>query len=244
MELFPAIDLRGAVAVRLSQGDFSREDRYGDPLSLARRYADGGARWIHVVDLEAARTGHPADRALVLEIARTVPCAVQSGGGVRSEHDVRTLLDGGVARVVMGTTAVSNPAVVHQIASVFPGQVAVGLDHRGGGSDVAVSGWEKGSGTSLREALAAVERAALGAVIVTTIEHDGMMAGPDLDTLATVLGWTRHEVVASGGVRDAEDLRRLNALEAGGRRLAGAIVGRALVDGSLEIEEALAACAP
>jgi phosphoribosylformimino-5-aminoimidazole carboxamide ribotide isomerase len=244
MELFPAIDLRDGGAVRLVQGDFARQRDYGDPLVLARSYADAGARWIHVVDLDAARTGVPVNRQVVLDIAATAATAgvaVQAGGGVRSAEAAAALLDGGVTRVVLGTAAVRSPALVAELAGAYPDRVVVGLDHRGG--EVAVDGWEQGSGAALASVLEQLAPLSLAAVVVTTIERDGMLAGPDTDGLAEVLATTVHPVVASGGVRSADDLRRLASLEAGGRRLAGAIVGRAIMDGTLAVEEAIAACA-
>lgn len=246
MELFPAIDLRGGAAVRLAQGDFARQRDYGDPLALARRYEDAGARWIHVVDLDAARSGRAANRAEVLAIAAAVGARVQTGGGVRSAADAEELLSGGVARVVLGTAAVTDPALLRQLAERFPGRVAVGLDHRqvpGGGREVAVDGWERGSGTSLADALARLEELPVAAVIVTSIERDGVLEGPDLQGLRLVLGSTAHEVVASGGVRSVEDLTALGRLDVDGRRLAGVVVGRALVDGTLDVREAVTACA-
>jgi phosphoribosylformimino-5-aminoimidazole carboxamide ribotide isomerase len=243
LELFPAIDLRAGGAVRLVQGDFDRQRDYGDPLALARRYAEAGASWIHVVDLEAARTGQPVNRPVVLAIAREVDMAVQTGGGVRRVADVEELIDGGVARVVLGTAAVRQPELLEELAARFPGQVVAGLDHRGSGAEVAVQGWESGAGTSLAEALDRLDPVPLAAVVVTAIESDGTMGGPDLVGLSRVLALTRHPVVASGGVRHVEDLVALGALAVEGRRLAGVIVGTALVEGALTVEEAVAACA-
>jgi phosphoribosylformimino-5-aminoimidazole carboxamide ribotide isomerase len=243
MELFPAIDLHEGVAVRLVQGDFSRARCYGDPVALARRYAAGGARWIHVVDLDAARTGRALNRATVFAITDAVDVAVQAGGGVRHQDDVAALLDGGVARVVLGTAAIRDPDLVGVLADAFPGRIVVGLDHRGGGTDVAVAGWEDQGGTTLDDALARVRKVPLAAVVVTAIERDGAMGGPDVDGLGRVLARCRHDVVASGGVRGAADLVTLSRLEVDGRRLAGAIVGTALVEGTVDIEEAMAACA-
>ncbi|HAM02382.1 MAG TPA: 1-(5-phosphoribosyl)-5-((5-phosphoribosylamino)methylideneamino)imidazole-4-carboxamide isomerase [Acidimicrobiaceae bacterium] len=243
MELYPAIDLRQGSAVRLAQGDFDRSRSYGDPLELAARYGTAGARWVHVVDLDAARTGTAANRRVVLDIAATGTLLVQAGGGVRSAADVEELLSGGVARVVLGTAAVTRPELVEELTARFPGQVAVGLDHRGGGRDVAVSGWERSSGVGLDEALTRLADVPVAAVVVTAIERDGVLAGPDTAGLSEVLARTGHDVVASGGVRSAADLRALAALSVDGRGLAGAIVGRALVDGALSVEEAMAACA-
>jgi phosphoribosylformimino-5-aminoimidazole carboxamide ribotide isomerase len=243
MELFPAIDLHDGVAVRLVQGDFSRQRAYGDPVALARRYVAGGARWIHVVDLDGARTGTPVNRAVVLAITEAVDVAIQVGGGVRTETAAAALLGDGVARVVLGTAAVRDPELVGRLADAFPGQIVVGLDHRGGGADVAVAGWEGNGGTTLVEALERIDTMSLAAVVVTAIERDGTLGGPDLDGLRLVLELSSHDVVASGGVRDSADLAALAALEGNGRRLAGAIVGMALVEGGIGIEEAVAACA-
>ncbi|HZU79394.1 MAG TPA: 1-(5-phosphoribosyl)-5-[(5-phosphoribosylamino)methylideneamino] imidazole-4-carboxamide isomerase [Acidimicrobiales bacterium] len=243
MELYPAIDLRGGAAVRLVQGDFGRQQEFGDPVDLAERYEAAGARWVHVVDLDAARTGVAANRAVVLEIARRTGLAVQTGGGVRSAADAAELLGGGVRRVVLGTAAMSDPALVAELAARHPGAVAVGLDHRGGGRDVSVQGWEQASGTTLEEALERLEPVDVAALVVTSIERDGVPAGPDLEGLTFVLSHTRHPVLASGGVRSVDDLRTLAALTVGDRQVAGAVVGRALVDGSLDVAEAVRACA-
>jgi phosphoribosylformimino-5-aminoimidazole carboxamide ribotide isomerase len=243
VELFPAIDLRQGTAVRLVQGDFARQSDYGDPLALAERYAGAGARWAHVVDLDAARTGRPGNRTAVLAIARQGSLKVQAGGGVRRIADAEELLEGGVARVVLGTVAVTDPHMVQELAGRHGERVAVGIDHRGSGQDVALSGWEQRSGVTLDDMLDRLDGLSLGAVVVTAIERDGALSGPDLAGLRDVLERSPHPVVASGGVRSAGDLRALAALEARGRRLAGVVVGRALVDGSLSVEEAMAACA-
>jgi phosphoribosylformimino-5-aminoimidazole carboxamide ribotide isomerase len=249
LDLFPAIDLRQGVAVRLAQGDFARQQDYGDPLALADRFAKAGAHWVHVVDLDAARTGVPANRELLLAIAGRGDLAVQAGGGIRGADDVEQLLSGGVARVVLGTVAVEQPELVEELADRFPGRVAVALDHRGGGRELSLSGWERGSGVSVEEALARLSGLALAAVVVTAIEHDGVLSGPDIDGLRGVLGMLgpagkgAPAVIASGGVRTADDLRRLGALELGGRQLSGVVVGRALAEGTLGVEEAIAACA-
>lgn len=243
MELYPAIDLHRGGAVRLAQGDFARRQDYGDPLALADRYASAGARWVHVVDLDGARTGTAANRDLVLAIARRGDLRVQSGGGVRRAEDVEALLSGGVARVVLGSAVVESPELVADLARRHPGRVAVGLDYRGAARLLALSGWERPSAVGVSEALGALAHLPLGAVVVTCIERDGMESGPDLAGLRAVLGATELPVLASGGVRSPGDLEALAALDVGGRRLAGAVVGRALVDGSLGVEEAIAACA-
>jgi phosphoribosylformimino-5-aminoimidazole carboxamide ribotide isomerase len=249
MELLPAIDLRGGTAVRLTQGDFGREVRYGDPAALAARYIAAGARWIHVVDLDAARTGVPHERAVLGEIARLAADAsvnVEAGGGIRTEDDAAALLGSGVARVVLGTAALEDPALAARWARRWPGRVAVGLDYRVGPDGVAeaqAEGWLAGSGRALTELLARWEGEPIGAVVATSVARDGMLSGPDLAGLRALLGATSLPVVASGGVSGAEDLAALARLEASGRTLAGAIVGKAIVEGRLTVEEGLAACA-
>jgi phosphoribosylformimino-5-aminoimidazole carboxamide ribotide isomerase len=249
MELLAAIDLRDSTAVRLVQGDFARQHDYGDPLAMARRYVEGGARWLHVVDLDAARTGEPLNRPTVLAIAREAGVPVETGGGVRTEGDVAELLEGGVTRVVLGTAALEDPSLAVRCARRYPGRVAVGLDYRrhpDGRTELASRGWLEGSGTALGDLLAALEGAPVGAVVVTAIERDGTFAGPDLVGLADVLDAAACPVVASGGVGTLEDLRALAALAgpASGRRLEGVVVGKALADGRLGVQEALQACAP
>jgi phosphoribosylformimino-5-aminoimidazole carboxamide ribotide isomerase len=253
MELYPAIDIRGGGAVRLTQGDFDRQSDYGDPLDLARRFVDGGAPWLHVVDLDAARMGRAVNRSTVLAIATSVGVPVQSGGGVRSEADVVELLDGGVARVVLGTVALDRPDLVGDLAAAYPGRVAVGIDYRrrpDGRTEVAVRGWEQGSGRTVAELLDELEGAGVAAVIVTAIDRDGTLGGPDLGGLGDVLAATSIPVIASGGVGAVGDITALALLEAEPlpsgppRRLAGAITGKALVDGRMTVAEGVAACTP
>jgi phosphoribosylformimino-5-aminoimidazole carboxamide ribotide isomerase len=247
MELYPAIDLRGGKAVRLLQGDFSAETVYGDAHEIAAGYAAAGAGWLHVVDLDAARTGAGVNRDLVVGLAQSVPMKVQAGGGIRDLESARELIGGGVDRVVLGTVAMSDPDLVGSVAGTYPGAVAVGLDHRrsaNGRREIVVSGWEVASGVTLEQALDRFEGVPLGAVVVTDVGTDGTLAGPDLEGLRIALGSTAIPVVASGGVGKIGDLEALAALEGSGRRLAGVIVGKAILSGAISIEEAVAACAP
>ena len=248
MDLLPAIDLRAGAAVRLTQGDFAREQRYGDPAALAASYIAGGARWVHVVDLDGARTGVPHERAVLAEIVRLANDSevnVEFGGGIRSEDDAEELLASGVARVVLGTAALEEPALAGRCARRWPGRVAVGLDYRVGPDGVAeaqAQGWLAGSGQALADLLELWAHEPLGAVVATAVARDGMLSGPDLEGLAALLATTALPVVASGGVGAVSDLAALAALRSSERRLSGAIVGKALVECRFSVEEGLAAC--
>jgi phosphoribosylformimino-5-aminoimidazole carboxamide ribotide isomerase len=241
LDLYPAIDVRGGRCVRLYQGDYGRETVYGDdPVAQAQAFAAAGAAWVHVVDLDAARTGEPVNRAVVAAIAAAVDVPVQTGGGVRDDAAADALLDAGVRRVVVGTAALDDPDWVGRLAARHPGRVAVGLDARG--RDVAVRGWTEGSGRDLVELARLFDGSGVSALVVTEIGRDGTLAGPDLDQLAAVLAATGLDVVASGGVGSLDDLRALAALSAGPggeRRLAGAIVGRALYEGAFALDTAV-----
>jgi phosphoribosylformimino-5-aminoimidazole carboxamide ribotide isomerase len=237
-ELYPAIDLRGGRCVRLYQGDYGRETVYGDdPVTQARAFAAAGAPWLHVVDLDAARTGEPVNRDVVAAITAAVDVPVQAGGGVRDDAAADVLLGAGVRRVVVGTAALDDRGWVRRLAARHPGRVAVGLDARD--RDVAVRGWVEGSGHDLVEVARGFDDAGVAALVVTEIGRDGTLEGPDLGQLAAVLDATGLDVVASGGVGTLDDLRALAALDVGGRRLAGAIVGRALYEGAFPVSEAV-----
>jgi phosphoribosylformimino-5-aminoimidazole carboxamide ribotide isomerase len=240
MDLFPAIDLRAGKVVQLAQGDFDRERVHGDdPVAVAQAFVAAGAPWIHTVDLDAARTGEPVNRHLIAAIAAGVDVPVQAGGGVRSAAAARALADVGVTRVVMGTAAMEDPDLVATIAGRQP--VALGLDVRG--REVAIRRWAEGSGVEWPEALRRLADAGAEAVVVTQIQVEGLMGGPDTDGLAEVLGATDLQVIASGGVGTLADLVALDAVQAGGRRLAGAIVGTAIYEGRVDVTEAVAALA-
>jgi len=236
--LFPAIDILGGRCVRLLQGDYGQETAYGnDPVAQAQAFQDAGATWVHVVDLDAARTGDPVNRQVVAEVAATLDVPVQAGGGVRTLNDARTLFDAGVSRVVMGTAAIENPNLVDEVAGL--GRVAVGLDIRG--EEVAVRGWTKGSGLLLNDALERFSIRSTDAFVITQIERDGTLQGPDLAGLAAALAATEVDVVASGGVGRPSDLNDLADLVVAGRRLAGIVLGRALYEGTVDLATAIRA---
>ncbi|MDA8380659.1 MAG: HisA/HisF-related TIM barrel protein [Actinomycetota bacterium] len=243
MDLYPAVDILGGASVRLYQGDFDRKTTYGDAVAAARSLVDAGAERLHVVDLDAARTGLGANAELVEAIVADAGVPVQVGGGLRDETAVAGLLAAGAARVVVGTAVLDAPAMVAEMAERHPGRIAIGLDHDGKGR-LAVRGWKEASGAALDEVLAGFAGVPLAGVVVTDITRDGSMEGPDLAGLRHVLATTLLPVVASGGVRSGADLAALAAVEVCGRRLDGVIVGRALADGALGVKEAIAACAP
>jgi phosphoribosylformimino-5-aminoimidazole carboxamide ribotide isomerase len=237
VDLYPAIDLRGGCCVRLVEGDFSQETVYsGDPVATAYGFARAGARWIHVVDLDAARTGEPRNRPVVADIVRAVAplgARVQSGGGVRNVDSAAFLIEAGVARVVIGTAAVENPSLVALIASHWPGQVAVGLDHRDG--IVQLRGWTEGTTRTVTELVPAAVQSGASAVIVTDISRDGHMLGPDVYGLRD-LASTGAPIIASGGVGSMEDLWALAAVPG----LVGAIAGKAVYEGRIDVARAVA----
>ena len=250
-ELYPAIDLRAGRAVRLLRGDYAAETVYSDdPVAIARGFEAAGASWIHVVDLDAARSGEAGNLEYVAAIARSVGCQIETGGGVRSVEAAERLIDAGVARVVIGTAAVERPELVSELAARYPGRVAVGLDARG--RQVAVKGWTETTDLDLVDLARRFEGEGVAALIVTEIGRDGTMAGPDLDQLGAVLEATGIDVIASGGVGTLDDITALAGLRAGagaavdggGRSLAGVIVGRAIYEGRFTVEEALACLAP
>lgn len=236
-ELFPAIDLRDGKCVRLYQGDYDKETVYGDdPVAQALAFAAEGAQWIHVVDLDAARSGDPVNRPVVAKIAAAVDVPIQTGGGVRSVEAAKALFDAGVTRVVIGTAAIENPDLVGELAENH--RVAVGLDAHG--RDIAVHGWEKSSGKDLITTAESFANMGVDAFVVTEIGRDGTLEGPDVEGLAAVAAATEVEVIASGGVGVLDDLTTLAKVEANGRRLSGVIVGRAIYERAFTVTQAIA----
>lgn len=232
MDLYPAIDLRGGRCVRLYQGDFDQETVYGaDPVAQARRFADAGAPWVHVVDLDASR-GQGSNRDVVTAIASAIaPTPVQTGGGVRDA----SLLTDGLGRIVLGSLAVADRTAAAALVTTHPGQVVIGLDHRDG--EIRTHGWEAGSGVQLLDAVGWPEFAGAAALVVTNIAKDATLEGPDVAGLRSVVEATSTPVVASGGVGTLDDIRALTQTG-----VDGVIVGKALYEGRFTIEEALDAC--
>jgi phosphoribosylformimino-5-aminoimidazole carboxamide ribotide isomerase len=253
--VIPAVDLRDGRVVRLRAGDFCRMTTYGaDPVSAARMFVQAGARWLHVVDLDGARTGTPQNAAVITAIIETLGAegpngvAVEVAGGIRTLETARRVLDAGAARVVLGTAALADPDLVaRMLESLGATRLAVAIDVRDG---LAVgSAWQAGApGVSAVEAVSALARLGVATFEVTAIERDGSLEGPDLDLLATIRTTLRHEedsarggpqqyeLVASGGIRSVEDLRAVRDLGC-----SGAIVGRSILEGRLDLSEAISA---
>ena len=234
--LFPAIDLKNGEAVRLEQGDMARATIFHrDPAEQARTFAAQGFKYLHIVDLDGAFAGRPMNAAAVERILSAVKIPVQLGGGIRDRATIEAWLGKGVARVIIGTAAVRDPALVKGAAKTFPSRVAVGLDARDG--KVAVEGWAKTSELSALEIARRFEDAGVAGIVYTDIARDGMLKGLNLDATIALADAVSIPVIASGGFATLDDVRALLAARA--QKLAGAIVGRALYDGRLDAAEAL-----
>lgn len=236
MILFPAIDLKEGLAVRLKQGDMTRATIFHrDPAAQARAFEQQGFEYLHIVDLDGAFAGKPMNAAAVDRILETVSIPVQLGGGVRDTATVENWLEKGVTRVIIGTSAVRDPPFVKQAARDYPGRIAVGLDARDG--KVAVEGWAETSQLSALEIARRFEDVGVAAIVYTDIARDGMLQGLNLDATISLAEAISIPVIASGGLASIGDIKAL--LEPRAKKLAGAIVGRALYDGRLDATEAL-----
>ena len=247
MDLYPAIDVRDGRAVRLLRGDYDAETRFGDPVEVAEQFAGAGAERLHVVDLDAARSGLRTNAATVAAMVEASALPVQLGGGIRSVEDVAAVVELGVERVVMGTAALEHPEVLAAAAEEFPHQVVLGLDYLRGSAgelQVAVHGWTVDSGIAVAEVLERSAGLPLAGVLATAISQDGTLEGPDLEGLSYLAELSAHEVLASGGVGSLDHLRALKAVHGAepDEQLGGVIVGRALLQGLFTIHEAAEAC--
>ncbi|MDC7784170.1 1-(5-phosphoribosyl)-5-[(5-phosphoribosylamino)methylideneamino]imidazole-4-carboxamide isomerase [Rhodoplanes sp. TEM] len=237
MILFPAIDLKDGLAVRLEQGDMARATIFNrDPAEQARQFEEIGFQYLHIVDLDGAFAGKPVNAAAVERILELVSIPVQLGGGIRNLATVEGWLEKGITRVIIGTAAVRDPELVKTAAKRFPGRVAVGLDARGG--RVAVEGWAEVSDLPALELAKRFEDAGVAAIVYTEISRDGMLTGLDLDATIALAEAIAIPVIASGGLASMTDIEKL--VEPRAQRLAGAIAGRALYDGRLDARKALA----
>ena len=237
MEIFPAIDLLGGKAVRLLKGDYGRSTEYSaDPEAVARAFAQCGVGYVHVVDLDGARTGEPAHLPLIGDIVRASGLKVEVGGGIRSEDTAARCLDAGVWRVILGTAAVEQPGLAERLAARYGGRIAVGVDARDG--RVAVRGWLKDTDLTIGDMCGRLLDWGITSVIVTDISRDGAMQGPNLKMYEELVkDYPALAVTASGGVRGHGDLLALK--ESG---VAAAIVGRAYYDGAVDLKRAVEEC--
>ncbi|MEA3536817.1 1-(5-phosphoribosyl)-5-[(5-phosphoribosylamino)methylideneamino]imidazole-4-carboxamide isomerase [Rhizobium sp. CC-YZS058] len=237
MILFPAIDLKDGQCVRLKLGDMAAATVYNpDPADQARAFEDQGFSWLHVVDLNGAFAGESVNGAAVEAILAATRNPVQLGGGIRSLDHIESWLAKGLARVILGTVAVRDPALVIEACRLFPGKVAVGIDAKGG--KVAVEGWAEASELGVIELAQRFEGAGVAAIIYTDIDRDGILAGINWDSTLALANAVSIPVIASGGLASMEDIRRL--ADPAMARLEGAISGRALYDGRIDPREALA----
>ncbi|MDP0927540.1 1-(5-phosphoribosyl)-5-[(5-phosphoribosylamino)methylideneamino]imidazole-4-carboxamide isomerase [Paracoccus onubensis] len=236
MILYPAIDLKDGNCVRLLRGDMDAATVFGtDPAAQARAFQDAGAEWLHLVDLNGAFEGKPVNAAAVEAILAAVDIPAQLGGGIRDMATIESWLDRGLNRIILGTVAVENPALVREAAEAFPGRIAVGIDARAG--RVATRGWATETDVKAADLARQFEDAGVAAIIYTDIDRDGAMQGPNIPATEALARAVHIPVIASGGVSKLDDLKSL----AETRIIAGAISGRALYDGALDLGEALAA---
>jgi phosphoribosylformimino-5-aminoimidazole carboxamide ribotide isomerase len=235
--LYPAIDLKEGRCVRLLRGEMSAATVFNeDPAAQAKSFADAGCRWLHLVDLDGAFAGKPMNAASVEAILKAVRVPAQLGGGIRDLATIEAWLGKGIARVILGTAALTNPDLVEEGCRKFPGKVAVGIDARAG--KVAVEGWAKTSEMTALDLARRVEDAGAAAIIFTDIDRDGALAGVNVAATAALARALETPVIASGGVAALDDIAALKTHESDG--IAGAILGRALYDGRVDLKAALA----
>ena len=241
MEVIPAIDLLDGRCVRLYQGDYQQSQVFNEnPVAVARQWVAQGATRLHVVDLDGAKQGSPANLPAIESIVRAVSIPVQVQGGLRDFFSVSQLLKLGVDRAIIGTAAVENPALVEQLCQAFPGKIAIGIDARNG--KVATRGWLETSAVEASQLAQQVARQGIAAIIYTDIQRDGTLSGPNIPALRQLADAVDLPVIASGGVSSLTDLLSLLSLEPSG--VTGVIVGRALYTGDVNLAEAVRAVGP
>lgn len=233
MILLPAIDIHKGQCVRLVQGDFSTAHQVAaDPLETALSFRRAGAKWLHMVDLDGAKEGRRVNEALFLKVARDSGLELELGGGIRTMEDITFYLENGTSRVILGSVALRNPQLVRQAADQWGARIAVGIDARDG--MVATEGWLEGSNVSYLDLAKAMEQAGVRTIIYTDIARDGTLSGVNLEQLEALSKAVSCRIIASGGVRNLEDIRACKELG-----LYGAICGKSLYSGSLSLAEAL-----
>ena len=235
--IFPAIDIVDGKCVRLYQGDYSKEKIYNsDPLGQALQFQENGAQWVHIVDLDAARSGDLKNQTIIASIAQSLDIPIQVGGGIRSAETAQTLFDAGVARVVLGTAAVEQPELL-EVLTNKGFRIAVGIDGKDG--YVATRGWQVATELKVAELASRFESSGAEVAIVTEIRKDGTLEGPDLQGLSEMLAETSLPIIASGGLSSLQDLKDLMQLQNTGRKLSGVITGKALYERNIELPEAI-----
>jgi len=233
MIIYPAIDIIKGRCVRLLQGRFDSTTVYGDdPIKMAEKWASLGAKWFHTVDLDGAKDGASNNRQIIYEIAKKINIPVQMGGGIRTMEDISNALSSGIERVILGTSAVKNPALVKNAIKEYPGRIAIGIDAKNG--KVAIEGWEKASDFTAVEFAKRMEQLGCKIIIYTDIATDGMLKGPNLKAMEEMIKNVSMDVIASGGVSSIEDLLNLRDIGA-----AGAITGKAIYTGAIDLKEAI-----
>ncbi len=235
MQIWPAIDLRGGKCVRLQQGDYGRETLFGDdPVAIACQFQEQGARHLHLVDLDGAREGQPVNLDTIKAIVEAVDLQCELGGGIRNQATIEMVLDSGIDRMVLGTSALKRPDWFRKMCDLFPGKLVLGVDARNG--QVATDGWLETSGIQATELVMQFQTTPLAAIVYTDIATDGMLKGPNVSAMSAMQRLVDHPVVASGGITTVHDV--VNLIEA---KLAAAIIGRALYEGTITLNDALVA---
>lgn len=234
MIVLPAIDILGGKPVRLRQGDYNQASQVAaSVLDTAKSFEADGAQWVHLVDLDGAKAGHPVNDELILQTANSISIPVEVGGGIRNEVQARAYLDGGVQRVILSTAALADLDLVKRLAADYPGRVAVGLDCMN--SRVKIAGWLEDGGVMIEDAVQTMEKAGIQTLIVTDISKDGMLSGPSHDLYQKLAKLTKCDLIASGGISCLEDLEKLQQ----DGNVAGAITGKALYSGKIDLKSAL-----
>ncbi|HQP10221.1 MAG TPA: 1-(5-phosphoribosyl)-5-[(5-phosphoribosylamino)methylideneamino]imidazole-4-carboxamide isomerase [Candidatus Omnitrophota bacterium] len=241
MIIFPAIDIKEGKVVRLMQGNFNEVTEYsGSPVAMAKLWQAKGAPWLHVIDLDGAQTGQTQNTDKIIDIAQSVSIPVQTGGGIRAKKDIEKLLNGGVARVILGTKGVEDLAFLKEVIGQWQEKIAVSLDCSNG--IIAQRGWTETSGLKATDFVKELEKLGLSCLIYTDISRDGMMSGPNVEALTELAETTTIPIIASGGISKIDDIKALLAIEDKG--IFGIITGKAIYEGKLNLKEALNLCSP
>ena len=236
MNFYPAIDIKDGKFIRLKQGRPDEVTVYGDnPVEVAKKFSEAGAKWIHVVDIDGAFKGKSINQKVILDIKKNSKTKIQVGGGIRTQKSASFYLNNGIDRVVLGTIALENPKIIEQLCENYPGRIAVGIDAKKG--MVATEGWSKTSTIEVGKLSKLYENIGVSCVIFTDIEKDGLMEGVSLNQLKNLLKNTKLNVIASGGVSSLDDLKKLKSLEK--KNLIGVISGKAIYENKFSVSKAV-----